>query len=356
MRRRHYFRTTFVSIATGLLATAHAQWAVTDLHPQGADASSANLAAGGYAYGAVESGASWQAERFGQGPAVNFNPLGATASGIAGVDGSYQYGSATFDQVHAGRWNGSAATFEDWNPQGADWSIIYAAESGVAGGYAAYGGTEKAILWNGGGPNDITSLHNDNWLNSSVDAIDGGVQYGDANLSAGVYHAMKWTGSAASYEDMNPIGSQASQVIDSTAGTQVGFADFGTGNTAVVWHGSALSAAAVGPSGFDASVAFGTTGQYVAGIVWKNGVSHAGFWDLSTNLFTDLQPFLSGYQSSSAYDVQVYGGQIQVFGVANPNTGDGGHAVMWTMPVPEPGCMLGQACLLLPLARRRKAR
>ena len=76
-------------------------------------------------------------------------PPGAWGSGGAAIDGVHQYGSTHigFGVVHASRWSGSAATYEDWNPPGASSSSIAAASDGLVVGSATVVGGASARVW-----------------------------------------------------------------------------------------------------------------------------------------------------------------------------------------------------------------
>ncbi|MBS1724419.1 MAG: hypothetical protein JSS66_15865 [Armatimonadetes bacterium] len=347
---------TLLALALVITGGAQAQWVATDIHPGGYTNSAASLGDGATIYGGTSSGGIGFGGYFSGGSFTSMNPGGADNCGISAVDGGHQYGTATYGSAgHAGRWTGTGASFLDWNPTGSTDSYIYTAQGGVAGGYATLGGTQRATLWNGGGKDDTTDLHKDAWLNSAVDAIDGGVQYGDAEVAPDVFHAVKWNGSAASAVDLNPGWATSSQIIGANGARQAGFTYDAGIYRAATWMGSAGSAVDINPLGYDQSIAYDLRGNWLAGTVFTNNTSHAGFWDLNSNTFVDLQQYLVGYSSSAAYGMQVTNGQIQVYGMAWDTSAEHYHAMVWSQPVPEPTTFLALAPALAWLVRRRNA-
>ena len=353
---KHSLRTqTLVTLMALLTVTANAQWTASILHPDGYGDCGAGFGVGDTIYGGATKNGAAHAGVFTQNGFESYNPPGAANCGISAVDGSHQFGVAYFGSEHAARWSGSAGSFEDWNPTGASASYIYTARGGTAGGYATFNGSQHATLWNGAGVDDLTDLHNDAWLHSAVDAIQGNDQFGDVTLANNTAHAGRWAGTAASFVDMNPIGALESQIIGATQGRQVGWSDTGNGYQATAWSGSMASAVNLNPIGYAQSIAYDVSGSSVAGTVWSGGDSHAGYWNADTQEFIDLQPFLTGYSASAAYGVQIYGGTVRVYGQAWNTQAERFDAVVWSQPVPEPVTRIALGLVFPLLAARRRS-
>lgn len=317
-------------------ALATAQWTTTTYHLDGYMGSAAGFGAGSTIYGGAKTASGMEAGTISNSGFSSYNPLGASDSGISAVDGGHEYGMAMFGKEHAARWTGSAATFEDWNPTGASSSYIYTANAGKAGGYATFNGTQHATVWNGGGADDLTDLHDNSWMHSSVDAIRGSSQFGDVTLMNGDFHAGKWSGTAASFEDMNPVWAVNSQIIGATDGRQAGWSSMNGSYRATLWSDSAATAVDLNPLGYDQSVAYDVSGSHVSGTVYLGNTRHAGYWNADTLEFIDLQNLLSGYDASAAYGIQVLGNTVSVYGQAWDSVAETFDAVVWTQTVPEP--------------------
>lgn len=344
--------TTLTLISLAATTVAHAQWQAFDIHPPGGYTQSfCNMTDGTRIYGTARKNGVTEGGYIEGGVFNSLNPAGASASGVSALDGGAQYGAAVFNgDEHAGRWFDFAGSWQDWNPTGSTNSQIYTAKNGKAGGYATFGGVQKATVWNGGGKDDTTDLHDNSWISSSVDAMDGNDIFGDAQVSAGVHNAGKWTNGA--WTNLNPNGALGSQIISAVNGTQSGWILTANGYQASLWQGTAASQTNLATPGFDQSVAFDLRGQYVAGTAWSGLNSHAGFWN--GGAFTDLHAFVSqSFTHSAAYGVEVLGGRVYVFGEAWNTQLELHHAMVWSQPVPEPGTLLGAAPLIA-LALRRK--
>jgi len=143
--------------------------------------------------------------------------------------------------------------------------------------------------------------------------IAGGQQVG--NVSPGLYpHASLWTGTAASWADLNPAGSTVSSAWGVAAGRQVGYAR---------------------PGSYD----------------------HASLWTGTPDSWVDLHSYLTAdYGPSSAYAIEVVGDDIWVVGRANNYTTGIQEAILWHNVIPEPSSVLilGSGVLALAGFVRRK--
>ena len=74
---------------------------------------------------------------------------------------------------------------------------------------------------------------------SVANDVDGGIQVGEAGIGSGT-HAALWTGTAASFVDMNPPGAGGSRLRGVDGGFQVGEAFVGPGASYKAASGQAL--------------------------------------------------------------------------------------------------------------------
>ncbi len=150
-----------------------------------------------------------------------------------------------------------------------------------------------------------------------VNGVSGSHQAGMAGPDGGItWHALMWTGTAASIVDLNPAGCSASGAFAIDGTNVVGWA----GNHAVLWRGDASSILDLHPAtGYFASSAAAISGDFVAGcgVDDRQYGQHPLLWQVSTGAMIDLSP--AGWGCGTATGV---GGDEQV-GVCGP------HAVLW---------------------------
>ena len=151
--------------------------------------------------------------------------------------------------------------------------------------------------------------------------IGDGQQVGHANGG----HASLWTGTAGSYVDLAPAGSDESQALGASGGRQVGWATPPGESTphAGMWSGSAASWVDLNPSGATQSGANCVTAEHQFG--WANigGLGHAGMWSGSSGSWTDFSP-------PGTYASTIFGADdLQQVGVAGVNSDSYFHASLW---------------------------
>ncbi|MBL9032697.1 MAG: hypothetical protein JNM80_13460 [Phycisphaerae bacterium] len=127
-----------------------------------------------------------------------------STSEIFGMAPGIQVGGAfTINGQRAGVWHGTAASFEDWNPPGASYSLMRATTGSIHVGRAGLPGAigQSACAWLGS-PSNIVNLHAllppNYGLSEALAVWEGpGVVYivgwGDDNLTASK-HAFMWVG------------------------------------------------------------------------------------------------------------------------------------------------------------------
>lgn len=323
-----------ILLLSGLSAAADAQWTVVYLHPPGFSSNSFASGVGGgqqvggtgYPYRNLMwtgTAQSW----------VDLNPNGADSSGARGVGGGQQVGSATFSNVglHAGMWTGTAASWIDLHPKGSHESAAYGVSDGQQVGYAKFG-TEHASLWTGSAESWV-DLHPPGYWKSFAYGVSRGQQVGMYDV--GSAHACLWTGSAASMVDLHPFG-QSSQALGVGDGQQVGVAGVGNDPHAILWMGKAETWVDLNPSGATVSWSYGASGGRQTGYAEFGGRRHAGVWSGSAASWIDLHALLpAAFIFSQASAIWTDGQFTYVVGQAGRAWPGLTEAIMWVGPVGE---------------------
>ncbi len=150
-----------------------------------------------------------------------------------------------------------------------------------------YDGAERATLWSG----TAASWVNLDPAGSSESMALGASatnQVGWADV-AGRRRASLWSGTAASWVDLHPAGAFQSQALGAWGGNQVGFMSDGVGR-ASLWSGTAASWVDLHPVGVSQSEALAIWDDNQAGRVVVEGSFHAGMWSGTAESFVDLHP------------------------------------------------------------------
>ena len=146
--------------------------------------------------------------------------------------------------------------------------------------------------------------------------ISGSQQVGFGGGPGG-YHALLWSGTAASAADLNPSGFTYASANGISGSQQVGYGNgpsTGGNSHALLWSGTAASAVDLNPSGYDSSAASGISGGQQVGAGWMGGgPSHALLWYGTAASAVDLNP--SGFFAS--YALGISGSQQVGYGVTN---------------------------------------
>jgi hypothetical protein len=334
---------------------ANAQWSSTIMHPDGYFSSSIHGVSGNQRYGQATPTNETNAGIFtGINTFTSLHPGSAVRSGAGPNTGGFQYGTADTDGTRAARWDDNSASYQDWTPLGAVQSAFFTAWNGFGGGWAQFdGGIHQALLWNTG-PNDYVNLSPIGAIDSAVCAIDGSGQYGDVTFGDDVARAAWWTGSAGSYVDLSPAGAEHSQIIGARDGLRVGQAIYGGNRHATVWADNNTTILDLHPAGASDSILMDTVETFQAGWTTWGGIDKASFWNSSAGSYQDLHGSLTGYVKSHAYAMQIWDGEIQIFGTAWTGNGDEHHAIMWSQPVPEPASLVCIGLGITGILARRK--
>lgn len=281
-------------------------WEVVILHPigdygtsAGRGASGAQQVGGVYVYDLGSAHASlWNgtAESW-----VDLNPPGADESYAHGTSDGQQAGYATStvgdnQETHAALWNGTAASWVDLHPAGASSSHALGIGDGEQVGMVDW---RHASLWRGTAESWV-DLHpfDPAWTESWAWGVSGGQQVGFVARDElrydpyyGEYywvricHASLWSGAPESWVDLNPDKALDSWAYDVSDGQQVGYATVWSklernwATHAGMWSGKAKSWVDLHPSGYLGSEARGVSHGYQAGIAWTS--YHPDWWYLS---------------------------------------------------------------------------
>ena len=178
-------------------------------------------------------------------------------------------------------------------------------------------------------------------LSSRIDGTDGVHQVGTFSPTPTIppshaytpYFAGMWSGTPASMVSLHPSGGNYepwSHALAVEGNIQTG--DYEPNTEPYIqrgerWSGTAASHVALSSPGFSSAAGQGTDGTSIAGWVSTSqipgsGPFHAALWTFGPNSFVDLNP--AGALSSRAHDVE---GNLQV---GTATLGGGWHAVIWS--------------------------
>jgi hypothetical protein len=228
------------------------------------------------------------------------------------------------------------------HPSGAFSSRALAIHAGDQGGFVALvSGQPRASLWSGSAAS-WTDLHPVGALKSQIEGMGPGQQVGYADF--GAEHAGLWSGSAGSFTDLHPatvagVPTLSSRALRCDGEAQVGYALMQGGSNLrrpLLWSGSAGSAQDLLPAGFTTGEARAVFDGRQAGYVRAGGSSRAILWNGSAGSHVDLGALLppdgAGYSDSWAVDVWNDGTTWFVLGKALV-VSEGTKPVLWSKPM-----------------------
>jgi hypothetical protein len=204
---------------------------------------------------------------------------------------------------------------------------------------------QHAGLWTGTAASWV-DLNPDGYVNSVAWGVSGNTQVGHAVLG-GSEHAGLWTGTAASWFDLHPTGYDGSLAFAVSGNTQVGCAVLGGPTHAGLWNGTAATWVDLNPSGYDNSVACAVSGNTQVGYAYTAGLGNnrAGLWTGTAASWVDLHALLpSDYDLSEAYGIDTADGETWVAGYARNSATGNPEAILWHYVVPEPSSLLALLC------------
>ena len=196
---------------------------------------------------------------------------------------------------------------------------------------------QYAYLWSGG---LAINLHPLGYSYSKALGIRNGQQVGYASSVPYPYgetfsyhpgsHAMLWTGSAASFVDVNPAGYLASEAL-ATNGTRQGGWAYNSlpvqSQHAALWSGTADTFVDLNPAGYNDSRITALTGTQQVGDGWAGpmgapgSVRHALVWSGTPANVVDLNQYLpAGYTHAVATGIDA-AGNVVGYAYNTPATG-----------------------------------
>ena len=334
MKPFHRLGTRLIAAATLLLIglPAFAQYNSNDITPPISNSGKLTAAASGKQVGGSGNGHAILLKGNAL-TSVDLNPVGYYNSMATSTDDVDQCGYGyNGNGMHAMKWSGSAATFVDL---AAAYNNTYC--TGTHGGQqVGYGETfiyavsiQRATLWTGS-LGSIVTLHPGNlsYAYSKALGVRNGQQVG--YMSTGAYsmadnnafigsHAVLWTGTAASYVDLNPIGYDSSQAL-ATNGTQQGgwgHVALGTSVHAMLWSGTPDNGVDLHPAGFSDSRITALAATQQVGDAWvgaayqAGSVRHAMVWSGTAASAIDLNQYLpTGYTNAVATGIDANGNVV----------------------------------------------
>lgn len=253
--------------------------------------------------------------------AASAGTLSITLSSGTGVGGPRTFGyvnvrGSNFEEPHAAMWT-EDGTFVDLNPPLTTFplpgqrvmSLLYGADDVHQVGEAVKGLNHfHAILWSGTAASAL-DLHPTGFRESAAYSTANGEQvgYGSVFTWTDRYRALKWSGTPESVINLHPLGFEHSEAVDTDGFSQVGHVRNGANppsflRHAALWHGTADSFVDLHPVGEYASIAKAIDNgkQFGFSELAPGVVGHALMWSGSASSVVDMNP--AGYAKSAIYD------------------------------------------------------
>ncbi|MEQ1823068.1 MAG: hypothetical protein ABL949_11200 [Fimbriimonadaceae bacterium] len=197
---------------------------------------------------------------------------------------------------------GASSVHADWtvthlHPSGGTNSFAYGVGFEKQAGMAMIGDVVRASLWSGSSASWV-DINPSGATFSVVNAIDGTKQFGHARWASGGFRAGYWTGSAASWVSLHPSAATESRLTDAIGGQQVGYITTPGAYQACLWNGTAASFVNLHPAGATLSQAFGAGDGKQVGYALVAGRYDASLWNGAAAGWVNLSP--TGSVESSA--------------------------------------------------------
>lgn len=337
------FIAAVVASLTLVAGSAFAQgFHTNDVTPAGSSAGKLNGVSGGKQSGAEQIAGSSHAVLVGGNAlaAVDLHPLGFFMSAALANDDTQQggWGYSNLGGIHALVWNGSSTSYADLNPSGYNFSYCLGVHNGQQVGFAEnqtyFLTASHAMLWTGSAATAVDLHPGLPYSYSRALGVHDGEQVGYASSLAYPFgeaqgyhttsHAMRWTGTAASWIDLNPIGYDASEALATNGVQQGGWGYIAGVNPlttqtvhAMLWSGTADSAVDLHPAGYTESRITALTATQQVGEGWvgtpgmAGSVRHALLWNGTANSVVDLNQYIPlGYTNAVATGIDANGNVV----------------------------------------------
>jgi hypothetical protein len=176
------------------------------------------------------------------------------------------------------------------HPFGARESRAIATDGAQQVGQTTHGSVSDyhACIWTGSAASFV-DINPGGYRSSSANAVANGRQYGNVHLSSGPDHAGYWTGTASSFINLKPSSVPVAFIEDSD-GVQQGGATGGANPHAALWEHSAGSWVDLHPAGATQSYVDGVHNGIQTGRAFINNQWHAGYWTGTAGSWVDLHP------------------------------------------------------------------
>lgn len=336
-----------LAAVTGLAASAHAQWTVTSLHPQGGIESAAYSFYQGKPIVSVTfpGRGAWGVWDLASGSFTEFEIEGATRVVASGSCGAQLVGTdSTAHTSNAFMWpgvspDGTALPIVNLHPAGARYSYAFGTSGDQQVGAVIFDGNrEHASLWRGTAASWVDLDPAGSTFSRALES-SGTQQVGWANVNGGA-RASLWSGTADSWIDLTPMGAAGSWGYAIDGAQQVGYAYFDGQIHAGLWSGTAESWVSLHPAGSSDSNALNVSDNLQVGYAYVNDYAHASLWTGTADSWVDLASFLPGsWGTSVATDVWSDGTTTYVVGWGDNTETGHEEALLWTH-VQCPACAI----------------
>jgi len=312
-----------VAIFGAVSAHASAQWAVTNLHPDGATESRAYATTGDQQVGYARIGGTSRASLW-LGSASSWVNLSGPGESVAyDTSGTHQVGYSL--PGGAAMWSGTAASILHLQ----DASTATAISGDLIVGYLRPNFEPYPLLWEG----TVTpvALPVPGLIGTPTD-VSGDVIVGGPPGTAGM-----WTGTPKSWRSLHPAGTSGSGAIATTGTQHVGAVRVGSlsgESRAALWTGASTSWVSLHPDGnWRHSYAQDIHGSRQAGYATATfgGANHACVWSGTSESWVDLHASLPPeFTDSIATGIWTGPGKTLVVGYGENSATGRTEALLWT--------------------------
>lgn len=181
-----------------------------------------------------------------------------------------------------------------------------------------------------------TSYQGGSWVNGTdgIQQVGQTIVYSSSPIQL-PRHASLWSGTAASWVDLNPAGVSLSDAHAVHAGEQVGYVQGSAlgslPRSAALWRGSAGSFTNLNPPGASVSEAFGVfAGEQVGQVQFPGQTVWACLWQGDAASWHNLHQYAAhGFTNSRAVDIWADGIHTYVVGTGQSIVDGRPHALLW---------------------------